>query len=104
MPNCAIGWEMNAMRSWTKLVAALAILMGTGAVVAQDLAPSATQPQAKALAPAADSHAGKLAGAPLTQQDVDAWLDGYMPYAMEAGAIPGAVVVVVKDGQVLTER
>jgi CubicO group peptidase (beta-lactamase class C family) len=40
----------------------------------------------------------------LTKTDVDAWLDGYMPYALKAGAIPGAVVVVVKDGQPLTMR
>src|SRR6185503_12837630 len=40
----------------------------------------------------------------LTKADVDAWLDGYMPYALKAGGIPGAVVVVVKDGQPLTER
>jgi CubicO group peptidase (beta-lactamase class C family) len=40
----------------------------------------------------------------LTKADVDAWLDGYMPYALKAGAIPGAVVVVVKDGQPLTMR
>jgi CubicO group peptidase (beta-lactamase class C family) len=40
----------------------------------------------------------------LTKADVDAWLDGYMPYALKAGGIPGAVVVVVKDGQPLTMR
>jgi CubicO group peptidase (beta-lactamase class C family) len=40
----------------------------------------------------------------LTKADVDAWLDGCMPYALKAGGIPGAVVVVVKDGQPLTER
>jgi CubicO group peptidase (beta-lactamase class C family) len=40
----------------------------------------------------------------LSKQDVDAWLDGYMPYALKTGAIPGAVVVVVKDGQPLTMR
>ena len=40
----------------------------------------------------------------LTKADVDAWLDGYMPYALKAGHIPGAVVVVVKDGQPLTMR
>ena len=40
----------------------------------------------------------------LTATDVDAWLDGYLPYAIARGNIPGAVVVVVKDGQVLTER
>ena len=44
------------------------------------------------------------AAAPLTAADVNAWLDGYMPYALKTGDIAGAVVVVVKDGQVLTER
>jgi CubicO group peptidase (beta-lactamase class C family) len=42
--------------------------------------------------------------APLTATDINAWLDGYMPYALKTGDIAGAVVVVVKDGQVLTER
>ncbi|WBQ18944.1 serine hydrolase domain-containing protein [Sphingobium yanoikuyae] len=40
----------------------------------------------------------------LTKADVDAWLDGYMPYALGRGDVAGAVVVVVKDGQVLTQR
>ena len=40
----------------------------------------------------------------LNQADVDAWLDGFMPYALKAGGIPGAVVVVVKDGQPVTMR
>ncbi|HWE44870.1 MAG TPA: serine hydrolase domain-containing protein [Caulobacteraceae bacterium] len=40
----------------------------------------------------------------LDATDVNAFLDGYMPYALKAGDIPGAVVVVVKDGQVVTER
>ena len=36
----------------------------------------------------------------LTKADVDTWLDGYMPYALRSGDIAGAVVAVVKDGQV----
>ncbi|MBY8826184.1 serine hydrolase domain-containing protein [Sphingomonas colocasiae] len=36
--------------------------------------------------------------------DVDAWLDGFMPYALQRGDIAGAVVLVVKDGQVLTQK
>jgi CubicO group peptidase (beta-lactamase class C family) len=40
----------------------------------------------------------------LTAADVDAWLDGYMPFAMATGDIAGAVVAVVKDGQIVTER
>ncbi|MCH8616629.1 beta-lactamase family protein [Sphingomonas sp. SM33] len=43
-------------------------------------------------------------GRSLTADDVNAWLDGYMPYALGKGQIPGAVVVVVKDGQILTQR
>jgi CubicO group peptidase (beta-lactamase class C family) len=40
----------------------------------------------------------------LTADDVNAWLDGYLPYALHTGDIAGAVVAVVKDGQILTER
>jgi len=40
----------------------------------------------------------------LTKADIDTWLDGFMPYALSSGDVAGAVVVVVKDGQVLTER
>lgn len=42
--------------------------------------------------------------AALTQADVESWLDGFMPYALQRGDIAGAVVVVVKDGQVLAQR
>ncbi len=41
---------------------------------------------------------------PLTADDLNAWLDGYMPYALHTGDIAGAVVAVVKDGQIVTER
>ena len=40
----------------------------------------------------------------LTKVDVDTWLDGYMPYALETGEIAGAVVSIVKDGEILTSR
>ncbi len=43
-------------------------------------------------------------GSALNQTDVDAWLDGFLPYALEIANIPGAVVVVVADGEVLTQR
>lgn len=41
---------------------------------------------------------------PLTEEDANAWLDGYVPYALHSGDIAGAVVAIVKDGKVLTER
>ena len=40
----------------------------------------------------------------LSKPDVDAWLDGFVPYSLQRDSIAGAVVVVVKDGKVLTER
>ncbi len=48
---------------------------------------------------------GDASGAvPLTKSDVDTWLDGFLPYALRTADIPGAVVTVVKDGQLLTAR
>lgn len=47
---------------------------------------------------------GQVEGAQLTATDVDAWLDGFLPYSLARGDIPGAVVVVVKDGQIVTQR
>jgi len=41
---------------------------------------------------------------PLTKADADAWLDGFMQQTLAQGDIAGAVVVIVKDGQVLTQR
>jgi CubicO group peptidase (beta-lactamase class C family) len=35
---------------------------------------------------------------------VNVWLDGYMPHTLKVADIAGAVVVVVKDGEILTER
>jgi CubicO group peptidase (beta-lactamase class C family) len=43
-------------------------------------------------------------GVALTTEDVDSWLDGYLPYALKTGDIAGAVVTVVKDGRILTAR
>ncbi|WP_404712991.1 serine hydrolase [Sphingomonas sp. MMS24-J13] len=60
------------------------------------LAPKPATATSPAIAPAGPAN--------LTKPDVDAWLDGFMPYAIAAGEIPGAVVVVVKNGQVLTKR
>jgi len=40
----------------------------------------------------------------LTREDAEAWLDGFMPYALHRGDVAGAVVVVVKDGQVLLQK
>src|SRR5438552_3358484 len=40
----------------------------------------------------------------LTKEDVEAWQHGFTPYALQRGDVAGAVVVVVKDGQVLLAK
>src|SRR5690349_4562819 len=37
----------------------------------------------------------------LDKVDLESWLDGFMPYALDAGNIAGGVVAVVKDGELL---
>ena len=54
--------------------------------------------------PPAPTPSGAPAVHPLTADDVSAYLDGFMPYALARGNIAGAVVVVVKDGQPLFEK
>jgi CubicO group peptidase (beta-lactamase class C family) len=93
------------MRLMKWAIAALAAL----AIPAAGQSPTQLQPT-KTNAAVLPSSAAPATSAPaegahdLTKADVDAWLDGYMPYALKAGAIPGAVVVVVKDGHPLTMR
>jgi CubicO group peptidase (beta-lactamase class C family) len=41
---------------------------------------------------------------PLERADLEAWLDGMVPFALKAGEMAGAVVVVVKDGAVLLQK
>jgi CubicO group peptidase (beta-lactamase class C family) len=41
---------------------------------------------------------------PLTKEDAESWLDGFMPYALGSGDIAGAVITVVKDGAILLEK
>ncbi|NIJ35902.1 CubicO group peptidase (beta-lactamase class C family) [Sphingopyxis panaciterrae] len=71
------------------------------AALAMLAAPAVSGPVSQA--PAAKVAAPPLAW-PLVKADVDAWLDGFMPYALERGRAAGAVVVVVKDGAILTQR
>ena len=57
-----------------------------------------------AASPASAASGNPPAGHPLERQDLEAWLDGYMPFALARGDLAGAVVVVVKDGQVLLKK
>ncbi|SDE29729.1 serine hydrolase domain-containing protein [Auraticoccus monumenti] len=53
---------------------------------------------------ATPSPAVPVLSAPLEKADLDAWLDGMLPAALERVEIAGAGVAVVHDGEVLTSR
>ena len=92
-----------------KWLSAALLALGSLAAIAETAPPASTAPLTPAAAPAENNTvAAKPAEGPtahaLTADDVNAWLDGYMPYALATGDLAGAVVAVVKDGQILTER
>jgi CubicO group peptidase (beta-lactamase class C family) len=101
----------ETMRTFTILAAAL-LAFGTLTATAKKAArapspaPATAAPAAapQATAPPAAAPAAAPAGVPMTADDLNAWLDGYMPYALHTGDIAGAVVAVVNDGKILTER
>ncbi|MBW4332154.1 beta-lactamase family protein [Stakelama sp. CBK3Z-3] len=84
-------------RALLALTALLCITAPVAAGTPQPAAQSATTPVAEAPPSGAAGHE-------LTAQDVNTWLDGLMPYGLQNGDIAGAVVVVVKDGKILTKR
>lgn len=90
-----------------KAVAIIAAILGIGTLsvaVAQTTTAPLSPPTTRTKIPTPQITPSAQAPRPLTADDVNAWLDGFMPYAIARGDIPGGVVVVVKDGQVLTER
>jgi CubicO group peptidase (beta-lactamase class C family) len=93
------------MRNLKWALAALAALAmpASGQSPAQ-LQPNASNKTVLAPAPLPSTSSPGTAAPQLTKSDVDAWLDGFAPYALKSGGIPGMVVVVVKDGQPLTMR
>src|SRR5882724_9546244 len=56
---------------------------------------------AAAAEPAAAPVSNPPAAHPLERADLEPWLDGFMPYAIERGDVAGAVVAVVKNGEVI---
>ena len=61
------------------------------------VSPAARPALASDMIPSAPAHS-------LVRENLEAWLDGYMPYALERGDVAGAVVVVVKGGEVLLQK
>ena len=93
------------MKSLRSFAIGLLALIGS-ASLAQDqrsLAPTIAPPvTAPAEGTASARPPAKPGLNPLTKADVEAWLDGYLPYALHSGDIAGATVAVVQNGQLLT--
>src|SRR3546814_6643597 len=71
----------------------LALARPVLAQVPEPLPPEAVEASPVATAPAQVPPPAEIGGVPaLTQADAEAWLDGFMPYALAAGDIDGAVV------------
>jgi CubicO group peptidase (beta-lactamase class C family) len=90
------------MRALKFLVAgAIALVtIGTAAQRTMPLEPPMKTAPTEAVAPVPVP----TGGAELTPQDVNAWLDGFMPYGLAEADIAGAVVAVVRNGEVVTQR
>lgn len=84
------------------------IMLGLAALAALPLAAQA--PTLLESAPEATSRPGLAESArdsqtaDLDQADLEAWLDGFLPYALARGQIAGAVVVVVRDDEVVLQK
>jgi len=88
---------MNVRNIMAVAACAAAVLLQASA------ARSATAAAVPTEAPASPAASGS-SGHPLDRADLEAWLDGMVPYALKAGDMAGAVVVVVKDGTVLLQK
>ena len=95
------------MKSFRSFAIGLLALVGS-ASLAQDqrslaptIAPPVTAPASGTASTLPPTQPGPH---PLTKADVEAWLDGYLPYALHSGDIAGATVAVVQTGQLLTSR
>jgi CubicO group peptidase (beta-lactamase class C family) len=76
------------------------LMVGMGLLCSAALAQPEPTPHLHATAAAAPDQSKHV----LSSADLEAWLDGLMPYGLRTGDVAGGVVVVVKDGNVLFEK
>src|SRR5690606_26296059 len=102
------GWETCTMRTIRTFLAGVLSLALLGPVAHAQVPAPAVAESAPVEAPAADVDTEvDVDGAPgvrLDAADLEAWLDGLLPYVLEQNDVAGSVVVVVKDGRVLLEK
>jgi CubicO group peptidase (beta-lactamase class C family) len=88
----------------SKLKALILTAVGFSTAFADEPTVPLSPPVSAASAAAPANTEGPGSAVPLTKADIDVWLDGFLPYALRTADIPGAVVTVVKDGEILTAR
>lgn len=86
---------------WIRQLGLVVLAIAASPLSAQQ--PPLTPEPVVSASPAAGAQS-RAPGAALTTEDLNDWLDGFLPYALQSGDIAGAVVAVVKDGKVVTER
>jgi len=91
----------RARAIFAAIIGAVIITGAVAQTASVPLVPTEVQKPRVAPSPAAEPQIPATGPAQLNAQDVNAWLDGFMPYAIGRAEIPGAVVAVVKDGQFL---
>lgn len=84
------------------------VMLGLAALATLPLAaqaPALLEPAPDmAAAPLRTAAPGETETADLDPVDLEAWLDGFLPYALARGQIAGAVVVVVRGDEVVLEK
>ncbi len=93
-------WLLSRFTSALQCIAACCAWALSGSCAAQSTPDIAPRPAAR-LQSSAELAAQPVA---LTEHDLEIWLDGFMPYALQSGDVAGGVVVVVREGQVLLEK
>ena len=100
------------MRVLSLILCAWLLVAGASQASAQEAPPSPVSILPQATPAVSDGEPADAAaaeprgeGAPVLERaDLEAWLDGFFPHTLASGDIAGAVVVVVKDGQVLLQK
>ncbi len=95
--NTSIWHSAIRFQSGAILLAAMAF-----AAAGQKMQPQPLAPQPASAATAVQANPASLPE--LTRTDLEAFLDGFVPYALKNGDIAGMTLAVVKDGQVLFEK
>jgi CubicO group peptidase (beta-lactamase class C family) len=74
------------------------------ALAAAIFVPALSSAADQAAAPAEPAEAVQPQARVLDRADLESWLDGMLPFALDSGDIAGVVITVVKDGTVLLEK